>query len=78
MRFEKPVLQIEYVLKRHGRYDVDNWQTRFKSGLDALVKLEILQDDNSNYLTVLPLIFTIDPKRAPQTIIRIKEANDAR
>ena len=63
---------LEYVVAAERRRDPDNWATRGgKPILDALVNMGILLDDDSKHVTLTPPLFTVDPSRAPLTIVRI-------
>lgn len=65
-------ISIEMVFAQHRRRDGDNFGiVANKPVLDALVRLGVLLDDSVEHVTPLPPTITVDPQRAPMTIIRI-------
>jgi Holliday junction resolvase RusA-like endonuclease len=71
--FNKAVVSLELVVKDHRRRDLDNFWTRFKPGMDALVRAGILEDDDMEHVQHGDIKVTVDPARAPMTIIKIQE-----
>lgn len=68
-----PILELEFIVAQHRRHDADNTLARFKPGLDSLVQMGLLKDDNLDYLEVRQPVFTVDKEQAPLTIIRLRE-----
>ena len=74
LRFAHPVMEIEFILITKRNRDLDNFTARSDPLIDTFVKLGILEDDNANYLALLPIKFTVDPNREQGTIVRIWES----
>jgi Holliday junction resolvase RusA-like endonuclease len=70
---DKARLNLTFVYKDNRRRDVDNLTAMFKPGLDALVLAGLLQDDNSECLTMGEVKVVVDKTRAPRTIITLEE-----
>ena len=76
-------LTIEHIIDgtNDRRMDDQNIQAMHKGTVDVLKPVSkvapwgmgIIRDDNPTRLTIAPYIQTIDPKRAPMTILRIEE-----
>jgi Holliday junction resolvase RusA-like endonuclease len=64
-------LKVTYVVKDNRRRDTDNMDGANKSGIDALVRANILADDCWQKLNREKSRFEVDPKRAPMTIVEI-------
>lgn len=73
-RFSKAKAAVTLVFKEHRRRDlVDNVAMSLKPLWDVLVRMEILKDDSSFYLTGFNLSSEVDPGRAPLTKLVLEE-----
>ena len=68
---EGATLRVTYVVKDNRRRDTDNMDAANKSGIDALVRANILADDCHQKLNREKSRFEVDPKRGPATIVEI-------
>ena len=66
-------LSVECIFKDKRKRDLDNATIALKALGDTLVNLKMIPDDNSAHLT-WDLTITVDPKRAPRTILTCEEA----
>lgn len=69
----KARVSLTFVFPRGRRRDKDNLVAMFKPGLDALVKVGLLTDDDSKHLTIGEVKVEVDKERAPLTIIELEE-----
>lgn len=70
----KAMVEIELVVKANRRRDPDNLTGLcYKPVMDSLVCIGLLADDSQKYVSLKPVVVTVDPKRAPRTIIRVWE-----
>jgi Holliday junction resolvase RusA-like endonuclease len=69
----KARLNLTFVFPQGRRRDKDNLVAMFKPGLDALVKVGLLEDDDSKHLTIGGVKVEVDKERAPLTIIELEE-----
>ena len=69
----KVLISVTFVVADHRRRDGDNWLIRLKASWDSLVKLGILKDDSSEFVSFAPVQFEVNKSQAPRTIIRIEE-----
>jgi len=74
--FDKARLDLTFVFPQRRRRDQDNLQARFKPGQDAIVAAGLVRDDDAEHLVIGRLDIVVDPKRAPITIIELKEERD--
>jgi Holliday junction resolvase RusA-like endonuclease len=72
--YKKARLNLTFVFPQGRRRDKDNLVSMFKPGLDALVKIGLLRDDDSEHLTIGEVKVEVDKERAPLTIIELEEA----
>uniref|UniRef100_A0A6M3LSS4 Uncharacterized protein n=1 Tax=viral metagenome TaxID=1070528 RepID=A0A6M3LSS4_9ZZZZ len=70
--FEKAEVSLTVIFKQNRRHDPDNFWTRFKPGMDALVRAGILKDDDTEHVKLGELNLVNDSRLAPLTIITIK------
>lgn len=66
-------LNLTFVFRQERRRDKDNLVAMFKPGLDALVKVGLLTDDDSEHLTIGEVKVEVDKERAPLIIIELEE-----
>jgi len=74
--FNKARLDLTFVFPLRRRRDRDNLQARFKPGQDAIVAAGLVRDDDVEHLIIGNVNIEVDPKRAPLTIIELKEEGD--
>lgn len=73
---EHAELEIEIIFAEERIRDEDNHRARFKPGLDALVRAGIIRYDDMAHLKTR-IICSVDPQRAPLTVIRVREGQHA-
>lgn len=73
LAFVRAELSLTFIFAKHRRRDQDNLLSRFKPGLDGIVKAGLVVDDDAEHLEITKLDILVDPKRAPLTIIEIKK-----
>lgn len=78
LAFIRAKLSLTFVFPEHRRRDRDNLLSRFKPGLDSIVASGLLVDDDAEHLEISNVDIVVDPKRAPLTIIEIRELGGAR
>ncbi len=78
LAFIRAKLSLTFVFAKHRRRDRDNLLSRFKPGLDGIVQAGLVVDDDAEHLEISNVDILVDPKRAPLTIIEIKELEGAR
>ncbi len=66
-------LKLTFVFPQDRKRDRDNLISMFKPGLDALVKVGLLEDDDSRHLDIGEVKVEVDKERAPLTIIELAE-----
>ena len=71
--FQNARLELTFVFSVMRTRDADNLISRFKPGLDALVRAEVLAGDDVKRLDIGPVIVKVDKTRAPLTIVRLIE-----
>ena len=71
--YPKAKLSLTFVFPQKRKRDRDNLIAMFKPGLDALVKVGLLKDDDSEHLTIGEVKVEVDKERAPLTIIELEE-----
>ncbi len=71
--FNQARLELTFVFPVLRTRDGDNLISRFKPGLDALVKAGVLQGDDVSRVRVMPPVVEVDKARAPLTIVRLTE-----
>ncbi len=71
--FQNALLELTFVFSVMRTRDADNLISRFKPGLDALVRAEVLAGDDVKRLSIGPVIVKVDKERAPLTIVRLIE-----
>ncbi len=69
----KARVSLTFVFPQGRRRDKDNLVAMFKPGLDSLVKIGLLRDDDSEHLEIGAVNIEVDPTRAPLTIIELDE-----
>jgi len=67
-------VSLLFVFPQHRKRDLDNLVTGMKSALDALVRADIIADDNSAILSIGDVSIAVAPKAEPGVIIKITEA----
>ena len=67
---EKAKIDLEFVFPTRRRRDDDNLRASFKCGQDALVKAQIIKDDNQECLKMGTIRVS---KGSPATIIKVTE-----
>ena len=73
IRFECRVrILIDLCFKRKKRRDVDNYTPKWL--LDALVKCEVIKDDNKDIIEEPPNVMIIDNEPEEKMIVRIEAA----
>ncbi len=71
--FTKAKLDLVFVFPEYRRRDKDNLLARFKPGLDAIVRADLIIDDDAEHLEISSLAVLVDSRRAPLTIITLDE-----
>lgn len=71
--YGKARVNLTFIFPRAHRRDRDNLLGMFKPGLDALVKVGLLVDDDSRHLEIGEVNIEVDRGRAPLTIIDLEE-----
>ena len=71
--FHQARLELTFVFPQLRTRDGDNLLARFKPGLDALVKAEVLTGDDLRRVLPAAPVVVIDKARAPLTIVRLIE-----
>jgi len=71
--FGQARLELTFVFSEGRVRDADNLIARFKPGLDALVRAEVLTGDDVGRLIIGPVTVMVDKERAPLTIVRLRE-----
>jgi len=71
--FGQARLELTFVFPEGRIRDADNLIARFKPGLDALVRAEVLTGDDLGRLIIGPVTVIVDKEMAPLTIIRLVE-----
>jgi Holliday junction resolvase RusA-like endonuclease len=66
-------VSLTFIFPNKRSRDRDNFISRFKPGLDNLVKAGLLRDDNSENVILGDVKFVVDPGRSPLTIILLEE-----
>jgi len=72
----KARVNVTFVFAQGRRRDRDNLVGMFKPGLDALVKVGLIQDDDAKHLELGEVKVEVDKGRAPLTIIELEEVNN--
>ena len=78
LAFVRAKLSLTFVFPERRRRDRDNLLSRFKPGLDGIVASGLVVDDDAEHLEISNVDIVVDPKRAPLTIIEIREMGGAR
>ncbi len=71
--FKHARLELTFIFPVGRVRDGDNLISRFKPGLDALVRAEVLVGDDVKRLSIETPVVEIDKARAPLTIVRLTE-----
>ncbi len=71
--YAKVRLNLTFVFSQERKRDRDNLISMFIPGLNALVKVELLEDDDSRHLEIGEVKVEVDKERAPLTIIELVE-----
>lgn len=73
--FEKARIKVTLVYPNHQLTpDPDNLIAMLKPALDGIVDAKIIPNDTKDHVRyVLPMLYEVDPERAPLTVIEIKE-----
>lgn len=66
-------LKLTYIFAQRRRRDPDNFLAMGKYIADGLVQAGVIEDDSAEHLTILPVRLKVDRKRAPLTIVEVKE-----
>lgn len=70
---KKARLNLTFIFAQGGRRDKDNLVGMFKPGLDALVKVRLIEDDDAKHLELGEVKVEVDKRRAPLTIVELEE-----
>ena len=71
--FQKARLELTFVFAQRRTRDRDNLIAQFKPGLDELVDVGLLPDDDAEHLELGEVNIEVDKNRAPLTIIELME-----
>ena len=72
--FEKAVIKVTLVYPNHQvTPDPDNLIAMCKPALDGIVDAKIIPNDTKDHVRyVLPMLYEVDPQRAPLTIMEVE------
>ncbi|MBA7670780.1 hypothetical protein ES703_78927 [subsurface metagenome] len=70
---DRATVNLTFIFPCLRKRDEDNLRTRFKPGLDAMVKAGLITDDDMKHLNIGKVKVLVDPKLAPLTIIDIRD-----
>ena len=71
--FTNAVINLCFIFPQYRHRDRDNLIGQFKPGLDAIVQAGLLLDDDAEHLQNGEVNIIVNRKRAPLTIIELKE-----
>ena len=73
--FDKAKIKVTLVYPNHQvTPDPDNLITMLKPALDGIVDAKIIPNDTKDHVQyVLPMVYEVDPERAPLTIMEVEE-----
>ena len=69
---DKAIVTLTLVVADKRRRDLDNFWTRFKPGMDALVRAGVLVDDDIEHLQHGEITVEVNAEIAPMTIIMVE------
>jgi len=75
--FQKARIKVTLVYKGHQTVpDPDNLIAMLKPALDGIVDAKIIPNDTTDHVRyVLPMLYDVDPQRAPLTIMDVENDN---
>jgi len=74
--FSRPVIDLTFIYASLRDRDEDNARAAFKPGLDGIVDAELLLGDSPKSLITGKITMVVDKKRAPSTIIELREGGE--